>query len=308
MTIPKISIVIPTHNRPDGLEQAVESVLQQTFLPIELIVVDDGSEPPVTDKIFINAPDGVRTILLRNKRPLGAAITRNKGVENANGDWVAFLDDDDTFFPEKLERIVNVIKLNPDVDLIYHPAMVHLVNEKITYLTKPGVLNDVESNFINLLTKNEIGGTSMICVRRDEIIAAGCFSKEFIPIEDYELYLRLAHRKLVFYFCNLPLTHYYFNRKKSSLTKRIDDRNEAMRKIEVLYANYYQQFDQKRRKEQKVRNLRAGVYNGLLCLNKSQAFRMQIKVLKETLQLRDFLLLFLIPFGTWFVFKLRSVS
>ena len=101
--MPRLSFVIPTHNRSEMLQAAVTSVLRQTISDWELIVVDDGSDEPV--QRFLDESDE-RIILHRNSMPLGAAASRNIGVRLAGSEFVAFLDDDDTLEPEFASRML----------------------------------------------------------------------------------------------------------------------------------------------------------------------------------------------------------
>ncbi len=98
---PDVSVVIPTHNRPEFLVEAVESALAQTVPPLEVIVVDDGSD---TDPAPRLAPLGATVRLIRLPRAGGANAARNLGIDAAQGTVIAFLDDDDVWLPEKLAR------------------------------------------------------------------------------------------------------------------------------------------------------------------------------------------------------------
>lgn len=99
---PLVSVVIPTHNRADVVLRAVHSALVQTLADIEVIVVDDGSSDGTRAKLEnLNHP---RVRYLRHEQARGAPAARNTGTRAARGQWVAFLDDDDIWFPHKLER------------------------------------------------------------------------------------------------------------------------------------------------------------------------------------------------------------
>lgn len=97
-----ISVVIPTHNRADVVLRAVQSALDQTLADIEVIVVDDGSSDGTREKFETTTHPRVR--YLRHEQARGAPAARNTGTRAARGEWVAFLDDDDIWFPHKLER------------------------------------------------------------------------------------------------------------------------------------------------------------------------------------------------------------
>src|SRR5690242_6241896 len=99
-TRPRISVVIPVHNRPIQIWKAVSSVLGQSMPVTEIIIVDDGSTQPIERA---ELPDhSVELRILRHAEKSGAPAARNTGIEAASGDWVAFLDSDDVWHPEKL--------------------------------------------------------------------------------------------------------------------------------------------------------------------------------------------------------------
>src|SRR5690625_1785415 len=121
-----ISVVIPTHNRPEGLKASLDSLLAQTVAPTEVLVIDDGSNPPVSKNVFRNFPKSTKTVLLRNSTARGANNARNRGVRTAKGDFIAFLDDDDQFKKTKIEILISTIEINNKADVIYHPACIHM--------------------------------------------------------------------------------------------------------------------------------------------------------------------------------------
>jgi glycosyltransferase involved in cell wall biosynthesis len=111
---PLISVVIPTKNRPDRLAVAVRSVLEQTHPNVEVVVVDDGSDVPAAP-----APDDRRVHLVRLERSVGPAAARNAGMRAAAGPFLSLLDDDDYFYPHKLETQLRYLATHPHVDLVF---------------------------------------------------------------------------------------------------------------------------------------------------------------------------------------------
>ncbi|TFH00832.1 MAG: glycosyltransferase family 2 protein [Calditrichales bacterium] len=105
-----ISVVIPTYNRCGLLKRAIHSVLDQTRLPDEIILVDDGSTDGTGPFITANFP-GVRYFYQENQ---GVSSARNKGIEIARGNWIAFLDADDQWLPSKLQDQVDALSINTD--------------------------------------------------------------------------------------------------------------------------------------------------------------------------------------------------
>src|SRR5262245_39993346 len=99
---PKVAVVIPVFNRPEGVARAIRSVLTQTFQDFELVVVDDGSTDRTTDAVAAIRDHRIR--LVRHERNCGGGATRNTGIRASTAPFVAFLDSDDEWMPTKLER------------------------------------------------------------------------------------------------------------------------------------------------------------------------------------------------------------
>jgi len=303
----KIAVVIPTHNRRAELIKALSSVFNQTVPAAEIIVVDDGSQPPLANDIFDQAPALLKTRLLRNKIPAGAAAARNKGIANTECEWIAFLDDDDAFNSEKLETVIKELGEHPEVDLVYHPAKIHFVNERTTYFSRPGLLDNNKDNFRKLFIKNEIGGTSMVVARRGSLIQAGLFTEALPAIEDHELWLKMAKAGFNFLRINSPLTDYFYNTKKKSLTKNLELRDLALKYIETKFTEEYSRFDLKSKRLYEERKMREKVFISILNLQLFSAFVFQIKLFLLSLNLKELLFAFFIPFGPRTIFKIRSL-
>lgn len=109
----RLSAVIPTHNRPQLLRRAIESIRSQTVPVFEIIVVDEASEPPVALR-----PEGVQ--IVRHDRALGPGAARNAGAAVAAGDLIAFLDDDDIWLPTKVARVISAFEDNPTASVVFH--------------------------------------------------------------------------------------------------------------------------------------------------------------------------------------------
>lgn len=272
----KISVVIPTHNRLDGLASAIYSLSQQTILPHEVIVIDDGSDQAVPALIFQEFSPSVRTVLLRNEAPKGANQARNRGVLSATGDYIAFLDDDDTFKPKKIELLKKAAQENPNVDLIYHPAHIHMVNEGVSYFSKPKRFQKGEEIFRRLLVSNLIGGTPMVTVKRSALLDVGLFDEDMPALEDYELWIRLAKHNRIFYFLDESLTNYAQKTKSSSITKN----SEAIERAREILDKKYKDFLSNDDKKVLVRSrLKSDVLRFSLNGNMALAFNRSVKAL-----------------------------
>ncbi|MBW6458328.1 MAG: glycosyltransferase family 2 protein, partial [FCB group bacterium] len=111
---PKISLVIPVFNRPQEIRRALDSVRTQTLLPYEIIVVNDGSTDNTQDVLSAYLPE-IRIIARENG---GVAAARNSGILAAEGEWIAFLDSDDTWLPDKLEKQARYLAAHPEVRIL----------------------------------------------------------------------------------------------------------------------------------------------------------------------------------------------
>lgn len=114
-----ITVAIPTHNRPQLLREALQSVISQTYPCHEIIIVDDGSDPPVDAAGFSEIVPGAQFNLVRHEKPKGIAAAKNAGVRAASGEIIMHLDDDDLLLGNALETIANVYSENPELDCVY---------------------------------------------------------------------------------------------------------------------------------------------------------------------------------------------
>lgn len=111
-TYPLVSIIIPTYNRANLLKRAIESVISQTYKNLEIIVVDDGSTDN-TEQIVKECQDS-RIQYIRHSKNRGLSAAKNTGIKNSKGDFIAFLDSDDEYLPEKVEKSIEVFKKAPE--------------------------------------------------------------------------------------------------------------------------------------------------------------------------------------------------
>ncbi|MCF8112019.1 MAG: glycosyltransferase [Desulfobacteraceae bacterium] len=301
-----ITVVIPTHNRPGDLREALDSVFAQSRLPEEIIVIDDGSYPPVSREVLKGCPSGTKAVLLRNDRPLGANSARNMGVRQASGLWIAFLDDDDRFKTEKIESVVRTIKEDPDADLIYHPAQICMVKEKVTYFSKPRAIGKDTDIFRELLIKNIIGGSSMTTVRRELLMEAGLFDTQLPALQDYELWLRLAKMGCRYQYISSPLTVYQCITGKNSTSKSIEANRRALEIIEARYESSYKSLAPNELKQHEAWKKRMIIHKALLNGRPAIALKEQLKQLAANPRPGHLLGLIAIFMGAKMTYRLRS--
>jgi glycosyltransferase involved in cell wall biosynthesis len=203
---PYFSVVIPAYNAEKLIEEALDSVLKQTFKDYEIIVVDDGSTDNTSgsaEAFLKNKGVNFKVIRQENKK-IGAA--RNRGIRAAEGLYVAFLDADDVWYPKKLERVFDAFSKMKDVCLVCHDEDVLGENKKIG----KNIYGPYKENMYEyLLFERNCLSTSATVVRREKLFEAGLFSEDlrFNGVEDYELWLRLS-KICRFYFLHEVLGGY----------------------------------------------------------------------------------------------------
>ena len=194
-----VTAVIPTYNRQHTICRAIESVLKQTRPVDELIVVDDGSTDGTRDLVAGFGKD-VRYFFQENR---GVSAARNLGVANAQSEWIAFLDSDDEWLPEKIKRQCEALQSHPDAALCYSSyRVVNIHGTEFLLRCTP-----VESLWPAIRLRNPFP-PSVVMVQKSAFQQAGGFSEHLRGGEDWDLFIRLAAQfKLVS--VDEPLMRYY---------------------------------------------------------------------------------------------------
>jgi glycosyltransferase involved in cell wall biosynthesis len=181
-----VSVIVPTRDRWPALQRALRSALGQEDAEVEVVVVDDASADGTPREL--SALRDPRVIALSNSSRQGPSYSRNRGLEAARGQWVAFLDDDDLWAPYKL-RTQLAVAARTGADWVYGTAvMVDAAGWPVKALPVPGP----EHIARRLLDNNPIGGPSAVLARTDLVRRVGGFDERIAVVEDWDLWLRLA--------------------------------------------------------------------------------------------------------------------
>ena len=200
---PLVSVIIPTFNRAHIISRSIESVLRQTLSDYEIIVVDDGSTDNTRTLLRDRFGDTVSYIGKPNNEGLSAA--RNTGIERARGTYIAILDDDDCWLPEKLARQVKLMESDPAPGLVYCGSLKVNGRGEVLEEMKPTKRGDI---FEDLLHRNYLlGPASVALFTRDVLRKSGLFDPDLSPCADWDLWIRMARCALVD-FVDQPLVHY----------------------------------------------------------------------------------------------------
>lgn len=186
--MPTISVVIPTYNRAGMVGAAIQSVLEQTYSDWELIVVDDGSQDNTAEVVAGYADSRIRYIYQENRKLPGA---RNTGIQASQGDYVAFLDSDDLFLPDKLRLQATILATKVDVGLVASGWSEVDSHGQILRTLLPWQLRR-ELGFSHWLYGCPFIVPSVL-MRRTWLDTAGLFDEEQHYVEDWDLWLRLAY-------------------------------------------------------------------------------------------------------------------
>ena len=179
-----VAIALPTKDRPRELSRSVRSVLAQTHTDWELHVVDDGSAVPVALET-----DDPRVSLHRNERSLGVSAARNTALGASGGDWVALLDDDDLWAPEKLERQLAAAAAH-GAGLVWTATVLIDAGGRVLRANPVAALPDPAV----LRRYNMIGEPSSVLVSRAVVAEVGGFATDLSIVADWDLWLRVAPR------------------------------------------------------------------------------------------------------------------
>lgn len=183
-----VSVVIPTHNRENLIERAVRSAMEQTYKAIEIIVVSDGSEDG-TDAILESLKTECEKIRYISYHPgKGGNFARNTGIKNALGEWVAFLDDDDEWHPDKIEKQIAKAKESGAELICTAINSVDDATGKKTVFVPDAPFDSSRE----ILMRNCIGSTTTVMVKHSKLVECGMFDENLKAKQDFDLWIRLC--------------------------------------------------------------------------------------------------------------------
>lgn len=220
-----ISAVIPAYNSGLYIARAINSVLAQTLPVSEIIVVDDGSSDNTAEQV---AAFGDRVILMQQKNS-GASVARNTAIRVARGEWIAFLDADDEWVSDKLERQVEHLKKNPE--LVWTMSNYYCCccdQNHYQYVFDQGrsaaILADKDyyDNYFESYTNGTCGNTNTMLIQKQVLLDAGLFRPGQRRMNDEDMWFRIAYRHLKIGYLTGPLSIYHQGVEHSIVKKHND--------------------------------------------------------------------------------------
>ena len=184
---PRVTVVIATYNRAALVTEAIDSVLRQSYRDLEVVVCDDGSTDDTAARVRA-LEDRVRYVSLAHTGRPGSP--RNRGIENARGELIAFLDDDDVWQPEKLARQVELMDRDK-LDLVYTDRRILFGSDPpAEHVVTPSPV--APDRLLDLVLQGHFPSVCTLLVHRSALRKAGCFDETLVTGEDLDLWLRLS--------------------------------------------------------------------------------------------------------------------
>ena len=207
-----ISVVIPCFNRKNTLSRSIDSVINQTHKPSEIIIVDDGSTDGTRDLIFKSYPD-IKYFFQTKK---GVSSARNKGIRESSSEWIAFLDSDDEWLPQKLEKQKNQLEKHPGI-FISHTNEIWIrngmrVNQMKKHQKYGGYIFDKCLDICRM-------SPSSVLIHNRVFEDVGVFDEKLQVCEDYDLWLRITSKYSVLFEKELLIIKYGGHKDQLSKVK-----------------------------------------------------------------------------------------
>lgn len=215
-----VSVIIPTYNRAEQVVEAVNSVLQQTYTAFELIVVDDASTDSTISLLRKEFAADTRVELIFLSENKGVSFARNRGIEMAKGEWIAFLDSDDIWHKDKLQQQVAYIKENPQYKIVQTQEI--WIREGVR-VNAPKTHRKRDGDIFAASLKRCMITPSSVMIHRSLFDKYGTFNETFPACEDYDLWLRISAFEKVGLVDKLLMTRYGGAEDQLSYTVQLQD-------------------------------------------------------------------------------------
>ena len=229
---PIISVIIPTYNRAYLIGKAIKSVLNQTYQDFEIIVIDDGSTDNTKETVKSFNNFKIRYICHTNNQ--GVSVARNTGIRASRGKYIALLDSDDEWLPEKLDKQIKVFKSEfPEVGVVYSNVL--YIDESGKNMNKLRNPKKVEGYiYEDLLGGNYVGTPSTLLIKKECFNQVGLFDDLLNAENDWDMWIRIA-KYYRFALIKIPLVKYRFHSNRISNNPEL--KIIMANRILVKYAN-----------------------------------------------------------------------
>ncbi|MEH1944561.1 MAG: glycosyltransferase [Nostoc sp.] len=187
--LPKISVIIPAYNSEKTVKHTIQSVLNQTFTDLELIVINDGSQDSTLEVVTQIQDSRIKVFSYSNA---GGNVSRNRGLNRAVGEFVSFLDADDLWTPDKLESQLKALQENISAKVAY--SWTDYIGANGQFILSGKRINENQNVYEKLLINNFLENGSNPLIDRKALITLGGFDESLSAAQDWDMWLRLASK------------------------------------------------------------------------------------------------------------------
>ena len=189
--MPAVSVIIPTYNRADILPRAINSILSQTYDDLEIIIIDDGSSEDI-QSVLESIKSG-KLKLIKHTENRGIAAARNTGIRASDSKYIALLDNDDEWLPEKLEMQIKLMETEPAETAISDTGFINIIKNKSYYIPGFEQRNKNSNIYRSIISKHFIL-PSTILLRRECFLSTGIFDENIPVFDDWDYFFRILNK------------------------------------------------------------------------------------------------------------------
>jgi glycosyltransferase involved in cell wall biosynthesis len=212
--MPTLSVVIPAYNAECTILETIASIQKQTFSDFEIILINDGSTDRTLEILQTVRDERLKIFSYENG---GLPVARNRGISHSTGEFIAFIDADDLWTPDKLELQLAALQQYPEAGVAYSWTYFKFDKEEYSYADNSTFF---EGNvYADLLIRNFLHNGSNPLIRKEAIESVGLFDPTLKSCEDWDYYLRLA---AIWSFVLVPKPQIIYRQSSSSMTSKID--------------------------------------------------------------------------------------
>ena len=239
---PLVSVIVPCYNQGRYLSEAIDSILDQTYSPIEIIVVDDGSTDN-TSEVAQRYASLIKYVFQNNQ---GLSAARNTGIKNSSGEYLQFLDSDDRLEPDKIRVQADLLNQHPEIGIVY--GDVRYFTDGNPDERKYGFDENSQawvinrwynpSPFFTKLLINNVMAVNCALVRCHIFERVGFFDERLRAVEDWEFWIRCASKGIVFYFIESPESFALVRSHLLSMSRDQNRMDKAFLDMRLIIAQY----------------------------------------------------------------------
>jgi len=245
MSPPKVSVIITTHNRPNLLKRAIRSVFEQTYDNFDLHIVDDASDDNTREAVETIVAANDRVFYWRHEERRGLSAARNTGIACSDGEYIAFLDDDDAWKPECVSKRVGFLQQllpeqNESLGVIYCGCEIHILDENRVTHNLPKIFGNIKE----YACSHGLSTIPSTCLFPRRVLdRIGGFDEILISSVDHDIWMNLALHGYCAYGVNEPLALTFLSKQKNSMvgdtTQRIRGVEQYLEKWNAVYKAWF---------------------------------------------------------------------